>query len=117
MKQFLISTPNSQEKHSPAAEIVVGNVDLLTEMLLRVPVLSANENDIAVVFYNRGKVFSCNLECKPMKVLCELSPGEISDFTQVIVISNVCYVAVLSYAINRYDGFSYDFFCHLYGAN
>lgn len=83
MKQFLISTPNSPEKHSPAAEIVVGNVDLLTEMLLRVPALSAKENDIAVVVYNRGKVFSCYVECKTMKVLCELSPGEISDFTQV----------------------------------
>ncbi|XP_058208991.1 F-box protein At5g07610-like [Rhododendron vialii] len=43
-------------------------------------VRGANENDLEVVFYNRGKVYSCNLEYRTMKVLCELSPGEISNF-------------------------------------
>ncbi|KAF7144533.1 hypothetical protein RHSIM_Rhsim04G0064800 [Rhododendron simsii] len=38
------------------------------------------ENDIAVVFCNRGKVISCNLECRRMKVICELCPGEIASY-------------------------------------
>ncbi|KAF7144498.1 hypothetical protein RHSIM_Rhsim04G0064700 [Rhododendron simsii] len=40
------------------------------------------ENDLEVVFCNWDKVFSCNLEYRTMKVFCELSPGEISDFWQ-----------------------------------
>ncbi|XP_058211479.1 F-box protein At5g07610-like [Rhododendron vialii] len=45
-------------------------------------VKGTKENDLAVVFYNRGKVISCNLECRTMNVICELSPDEITSFAR-----------------------------------
>ncbi|KAF7145836.1 hypothetical protein RHSIM_Rhsim04G0064600 [Rhododendron simsii] len=59
------------------------------------------ENDLAVVFYNRGKVISCNLECRTMKVISELCPA----------VKDAC-SALLSFVITVYDGFSYNMFCH-----
>ncbi|KAF7129819.1 hypothetical protein RHSIM_Rhsim10G0184900 [Rhododendron simsii] len=38
--------------------------------------VEANENDLAVVVYDRDKVIQYNIECKTWKVLCDLSGGD-----------------------------------------
>ncbi|KAG5529813.1 hypothetical protein RHGRI_030254 [Rhododendron griersonianum] len=41
--------------------------------------VGANENDLAVVVYDRDKVVQYNIECKTLKVLCDLSGGDFFD--------------------------------------
>lgn len=38
--------------------------------------VGANENDLAVVLYIRGKVVQYNIKCKTLKVICDLSGGD-----------------------------------------
>ncbi|KAF7130654.1 hypothetical protein RHSIM_Rhsim10G0184800 [Rhododendron simsii] len=40
--------------------------------------MGANENDLGVVLYIRGKVVQYNIECKTWKVLCDLPRGDFS---------------------------------------
>ncbi|KAF7129230.1 hypothetical protein RHSIM_Rhsim10G0184500 [Rhododendron simsii] len=72
----------------------------------RVPYLDkANENDLAVVVYDRDKVIQYNIECKTWKVLCDLSGG---DF-----FARVCplYEGVQSVKENNVQHCAADFQC------